>query len=401
MKDKILIANCGDIPFDTRPAGALYVENGVVKFDHDKTFNAVRRIYNKGVNLIIVERFALTSWTPPAAIEFDWEDPTYFTLLRQYVETIHNPTQSKTSLPGVPVVISFFIGACEYWMYLPQNWEKARTLIRTMFATFKDLPYVRFCPGREMNTKLFPDNTYINQGMIQAFMDQVVYPEFEAAGQTLFAYGACYTTTNPPWMGDLEQQKGLYDGLAGEPAALSVWRKVHNVTDENSTSLIETIDFWFRNMNPNLPAQIRAIFSVDGSWGGTSEIDFITLPNGQIQRRPSGDQMKSAIRYIIKNSSCVTLPDGSPKIGFEYMSKAMTLDVVEAQLESIHEVLQELGISQENYGKYPNDWVEPVIVVPPGPVIDVPTVKPPAITWQGWLGLAVIVVAVVLLIIFL
>lgn len=376
MPDKLIIANCGDIPFDTRPAGALYVENGQVKFDHDKTFNAARRILNKGGNLIIVERFARTDWTPPAAVEFDWQSPGYFELLWEYVKTIHNPVQGETTLPGVPVVLDIFLGCVETWQYDPANYPLARLLIQNMFVAFKDLPYVRFSPGREVNAM-----NGIDQGTIQAFMNQVVYSEFEAAGQPLFAYGACYKTTNPPYMGDLEQQKGLYDRLAGEPAALSVWRKVHNVTDENSASLIETINFWFRNMNPNLPAQIKAIFSVDGSWGGTSDIDFITLANGQIQRRPSGDQMKSAIRYIIKNSSCITQPDGSRKIGFEYMSKAMTIEVVEAQLQAIAEVYFELfGVWPENYGKYPNDWAAPL---PPAPE-PIPTPIPVPVLCSFW-----------------
>ncbi len=385
--DKLLIVSCGDIPFDTRPAGALYVEDGVVKFDHNKTFNAARRIINKCANIFIVERFAMTSWTPPAAVAFDWESPGYFELLRQYVETIHRPVQGESTLQGIPVVISFFIGACEYWMYLPENYDKARLLMQKMFATFKDLSYVQFCPGREMNAKKYPDGVFIDQGTIQAFMDQVVYPEFEAAGKALFAYGACYATTDPPYNGDLEQQKALYERKVGEERALTVFRKIHGVADSKSKTLLETMHFWFEHANPNHPLKIDGIFSVDGVGSGAgqgeSDIDFITLSNGTEQHRPSGEQMKDAIRYVVKNSARVDNPDGTVSLGFEYMSKAMTMPVVETQLQAIAEVYFELfGEWPEYFGKLPNDWVEPVV---PPVIVDPPVVPPLKFNLWGWI----------------
>jgi len=348
MKDKILIINCGDIMFDTRPAGALVVDNGVVKFDKVKTFNAARRLLNTGLNMFYVNRFALTTWTPPAAVPFDWESPGYFELMREYVQVLHRPIQEvgATQLPpGAEIVIDPFLGCIENWMY--SDYAKSAQLINAFFAALGDLPYVHFAIGRECDAQ---DSW--------KWVRDCVGPAFKAAGRVPFSYGASYCQAGAP--GPMELQKGWgVEKVWDEATALKVYRPVHGVKDETSESLgsVEhgSIYNWCQGGNP-----ICVIWSVDGVWDGDSQDDFIKLPSGQVQRRPSTDQIKSALRYALNNSPRKLMADGQVKYGFETMTKAMTIDVAVKQVQAVAEIHSEIfGVVPENYGQWPNDWVEP------------------------------------------
>lgn len=387
--DKIIIANCGDIPFDTRLAGALYVENGVVKFDKVKTFNAQRRLMNAGLNTTYVNRFALTTWTPPAVVDFDWESPAYFTLLREYVETIHNPTQSKTSLPGADIVIDLFLGCVETWQYY--DWSKSINLINAFFTALGDLPYVHFAIGRECNSM---DSV--------AWVRDCVAPTFKAVGRIPFSYGASYC--QPGGGGPMEMQKGAaVEKVWDERTALKLYRPIHNVKDETSFRLLDAMDNWTRTLH-----DICVIISIDGIKDGESPDDFIILADGRIERRPSVEQIKRALRYFLNNSPWKFMPDGQVKYGFETMTKAMTVETAVKQLQAVAEVYLEIfGVVPENYGKYVSDWVEPLPPVPEPEPIPTPLPKPvmPPFNWTGWwnnnkwyvIGTTILVVLLIIL----
>lgn len=386
MADKFLICNCGDIPFDTRPAGALYVENTLIKFDKVKTFNAARRLLNAGLNTWYVNRFALTTWTPPAAVNFDWESPGYFEMLREYCSILHNPVQSGAinGAIGADIVIDLFLGCVETWMYY--DYVKSARLINAFFAALGDLPYVHFAVGRECDAQ---DS--------RAWVRDCVYPEFKALGIRPFSYGASYCQAGSP--GPMEWQKFEAEAAWDEQTALHIYRPVHGVKDETSIALgsVEhgAVYNWCVNGNP-----ICVLFSVDGVWDGDSTTDYIILPDGRVQSRPSAAQIKSAMRYIMANSPQKFMPDGQVKYGFETMTKAMTIEAAETQIGAVVEVYAEaFGVWPENMGKYPLDWIEPQPEPEPEPEPEPP--KPPVITWQFWFGLGALAVLIVLGIMFL
>lgn len=368
MSDKLLIISCGDIPFDTRPAGALYIQDGVVKLDKIKAFNAARKLLNVGINTFYVIRYAEITWCPPAAVAFDWESPGYFDLLRQYVEILHQPVQSAATAPGATIVIDLFLGCCETWMY--SDYEKSTRLINAFFSALGDLPYVYFSIGRECNDQ----NSWL-------WVRDCVGPAFKAAGKVPFSYGASYCQHGAP--GPMELQKGWgVEKVWDEQTALKLYRPIHSVKDETSKCLgsVESgaVYNWCVNGNP-----ICVIFSVDGVWDGESPDDRITLPDGRMQIRPSVEQLKSAMRYILNNAPVLTLPSGQVKYGFEYMSKCQQIDVVIKQIHAIVDVYFEtFGNLPENYGQYPNDWVEPI--VEPPVIIPPPIVKLSFNLW-GWI----------------
>lgn len=364
--DKILIVSCGDIPFDTRKPGALYVENGQVKFDHDKTFNAARRLLHAGCNTIYVNRFALTTWTPPAAVDFDWESPGYFEMFREYVKVLHQPVQGETTAPGANIVIDLFLGCIETWQYY--DWTKSARLINAFFTALGDLPYVHFAIGRECNSM---DSV--------AWVRDCVGPTFKAAGRVPYSYGASYC--QPGGGGPMEMQKGAaVEKVWDERTALKLYRPIHGVKDETSKTLLDAMDNWTRDLH-----DICVIWSVDGvgvgNLQGDSPDDFIVLPDGRIQRRPSTEQIKSALRYALNNSPWKFMPDGQVKYGFETMTKAMTIETAVKQLQAVADVYAEVfGTFPDNYLQYPNDWVNPL---PPTPV-PVPIPIPVPVLCSFW-----------------
>ena len=387
----MLICNCGDIPFDTRSPGALYVENGVVKFDKVKTFNAARRMLNAGANILYINRFALKTWYPPAVIDFDWESPGYFDLLREYCKILHQPIQDETTAPGADIIIDLFLGCVETWQYF--DYVKSTRLINAFFTALGDLPYVHFAVGRECNA----DES-------RAWVRDCVYPTFKAAGKIPFSYGASYCHAGPK--GPMEWQTYEAELVFGYGAMLKGYRKTHNVKDEISLALGDIISGavynWCVNGNP-----ICVIFSMDGIWDGLG--DSITLPDGRIQARPSTEQIKSALRYILNNSPRKFMNDGQIKYGYECMTKSMTIEAAVKQLQAVAEVYVEtFGILPENAGKYPNDWIEPVKPEPePIPEPIKPKVEPwyswnrirnvRKWTWQAWLAFIILIVLAILI----
>lgn len=383
MTDKLLIISACDIPFDTRPAGALYVDDGVVKLDKVKTFNAARRLLNAGANAFGVLRFASTSWTPPAAVAFDYDSPGYFDMLREYVQILHDPIQDPTTYKlgyttnnqGAIVIIDPFLGCVETWMYDPANYDKCRDVLYRYFAAVNDLPYVKFTVGREC------DSEYA-----RAWVRDCVYPEFKAAGRVPFSYGASYCHAGSP--GPMEWQKFEAEAAWDEQTALSIYRPVHNVRDDSSVSLTESTRCWTENGNP-----ICVIWSVDGVWDGLSGTDRIVLPDGRVQARPSYGQLQQAMRYWIANAPRLTLDNGQVKYGFEYMSKAMDLNVVLPQIEAIVDVYAETwGTVPANYGKYQLDWIELEPEPQPEPQPPAPNPGKKFREWLGWASLLIVLV---------
>ncbi len=382
MSDRIfIISGLGN--FDTSPSGVLKVVGGRVILDRVKAFNRARRFLNSGVNMFRILRRGIWS----TALPFDWEDEGYWPLLREYVAILHQPYQEGSGLgigpgSGADILVEIFDGCSESWMYNPHQYPVAETLIRQMFENLGGLSYVRFGVGNECGG-----------AEARAWVRDCVYPEFKRNGRVPFSYGASYVRQNPPGSpGPLEWQKYEAEAAWDEPAALSIYRQVHGVKDKDSKNLTDTVGFWAAQGNP-----ICVLWSVDGVWDGLNPCDF-TIYNGMTQTRPSVEQLKSAMKYWLDIAWRFTLPSGQVKYGFEHIPKAVNNDLCTAlSFEAISECYADkFDAMPDNHGGYPDDWVEPEPPEPPIP----PETPVPLHPWLkdnwGWVAVAVIVAALML-----
>ena len=355
MSDKIFIA-FGLGGFNTSPGGVLEVIDGTVKLNKVKEFNEARVILNAGANYRRILRRGIWSIVQP----FDWEDDGYWPLMREYVSILHQPYQNGGPGAGARVLFEIFDGCSESWFYDPANYEKARQLIRASFANLGNLGFIDFGIGNE-----------VSAAEARMFCRDCVLPEFKSAGRVPFSYGASYIRQNPFGSpGPVERQKQEAETCWDEPTALSIFRPVHGIKDENSINGVDTLNFWIAGGNP-----IRVWRSNDGVWDGENECDRV-LYNGLWQIRPSPAQTRRAVLAVLNAAPTFFMPGGgSPKFAFEVLGKKPNAPECWAlNIKAISEAYAErFGALPDNYGRYPDDWVEPI--PPPEPPIPPPVKK--------------------------
>ena len=369
-KDKILIGYAPMADFSTAPWGVLRVVDGKVTIDVTKAFNRSRLALNSGANMFRTLRRGIWSTQVP----FDWEDAGYWDTLREYLTILHMPIQGTWYLDGADVLVEIFDGCSEeknaaglQWQYDKVNYWRARDLIRAMFRHLGDLPWVKFGVGNEMNKKESVE-----------FVEKVVYPEFKDAGRKPFSYGATYSPDHD-W---LERQKGEASLAWNDDVSFAIFKQVHGIRDKNTQDLIDTVSYWVNGCTPKL----RTIWSVDGIFDGNSDCDFYEDENGRRKTRPSPAQWRSAVKYVLDYALKFETPAGLPRFGFEYLPKAVNKD--ECSAKGVKAISEEYhtkwGTWPENYGKYPNDYVEPVPPIPPPPVPPTPPPDPEKKPWWHW-----------------
>jgi len=346
MSDKIQIIYSPLADFSTAPWGVLKVVDRKVVLDKVKAFNRARRMLNAGANMFRILRCGVWETT----LFYDHDVPGYWDTLRKYIGILHQPYQTPGLGKGVDIIVEFFDGCSEYWMY--DDYPKARKFMQTMFGELAYLPHVKFGVGNELNKPESVD-----------FVEKVVYPEFKRAKIMPLSYGATYKRTDPPSAGLLEKQKARADQAWQMETSKIIYRAVHGVMDAKSENLLDTFEFWAKKAHP-----IRIIWSVDGVFDGLSDCDWTTV-RGKIQRRPGVEQWRSAIRFILNNAKQLTLSGGVVKYGFEYLPKAVNKDTCSARgIETIsEEYIRKFGKWPENWDKYPDDWIEPQPPTPPAP----------------------------------
>jgi len=361
MKDKILIFHSPLCDFSTSPWGVLKVVDGQVKLDSVKAFNRARRMLDSGVNMFRILRHA--GWS--VVKEFDWKDTDYFPVLREYLITLHNPCQGASVGQGARVVIELFDNCSEQWMYDKANYDEARSLIRAFFAQLADLDFVDFGAGNEMNkdasTALFRD---------------VIIPEFDKVEKFPFSYGPSYSFNKGPDL--IVDHKQEASKKWGDAASFAIFKQVHGIKDKDTDSLIQSVEWWVNH-------PMATFWSVDGVKDGASSCDFY-----QDQVRPSPAQWASAVKYALDYAKKFTLPTGQPKFAFEFISKVWNNDVCSATATEAVSQVYKTKFEQwpYNWGKYPNDWVEPdppeppIPPIPPEPPTPPVIVKPCAYFWK-------------------
>ena len=359
--DRIRIIYAPLADYSTARWGVLKVVDGKVTLDKVKAFNRARRMLNVGANTFRVLRRGVWETQVP----FDFEDDGYWPMFREWLTILHQPYQKQGAGVGAEVWVDIFDGCSETWMY--DDHARARKLIRLMFFHLGDLSWVKFRTGNEMN-----------QAQAVDFVKDVAYPEFKSHGRFPANYGACYSDKEDR----LEAQKGFADRLWDTETTKVIFRDVHGVKDENSKGLQETFRMWAKKGNP-----IRVIWSVDGVFDGANPCDW-TITNGKVRRRPSVDEWKSAVRFILDNARRMEIPnpiDTKLKYGFEYLPKAVNHDECSSHgVNAIsNESLNKFGYLPENYGKYQKDWTD-VPIPPEPPVPPEPPTPPPPVPDKPW-----------------
>jgi hypothetical protein len=363
MKDKILIFQSPLADFSTSPWGILKVVDGKVTLDVTKAFNRARLMLNSGANMFRILRRGVWSTIVP----FDWEDAGYWHNFRDYLTILHMPVQGTWTLGGADVLVEIFDGCSEeknaaglQWQY--ENYPKARQLIQAMFSHLGDLPWVKFGVGNEMN-----------KAESIEFVEKVVYPEFKAASRKPFSYGAVYS--DKPGDDWLEKQKGKASlAWNSDDVSFEIFKQVHGVCDKASKNLTDTVSYWVRGSSKH-----RTIWSVDGVFDGKSDCDYYEDENGKRKTRPSPAQWRSAVKYVLDYALKFETPAGLPRFGFEYLPKAVNKD--ECSAKGVKAISEEYhtkwGTWPENWGKYPDDYVEPEPPKPPEPEPPIPPTPEP------------------------
>ena len=88
-----------------------------------------------------------------------------------------------------------------------------------------------------------------------------------------------------------------------------------------------------------------------------------------------------AMDYWMDRVKSFYIPGGHRKFGFEYLPKARNNDDCAAKgVAAISDAyFNQFGFWPENYGRYPNDWIEP-----PGPIDPNPNPIPPTPPCTFW-----------------
>jgi len=360
MQDRVFMGYAPMADFSSASWGVLKKVDGQIVLDKAKAYNRARLILNSGCNYFRILRRGIWSISFP----FDWEDPRYFDLFREYLSILHQPFQGTPPGAGADVLIEIFDGCSEeknaaglQWQYDKANYGKARQLIQAMFSHLGDLPWIKFGIGNEMNKAESVD-----------FCEKVVFPEFKAAGRKPFSYGATYSADHD-WV---EKQKGKASLAWNDDVSFAIFKQVHGIRDKNTQDLKDTVSYWVNGCSPRL----RTIWSVDGVFDGSSDCDFYEDENGRRKTRPSPAQWRSAVKYVLDYALKFETPAGLPRFGFEYLPKAVNADQCSAKgIAAIsEEYMEKWGELPENYGRYPDDWVEPT---PPPPEPPEPPPPPP------------------------
>jgi len=353
MKDKILISPSPLADFCVAPWGSvLYLGNGRFALDHEKAFNRQRRMLNAGANMSRILRSP--RWAVPAGQEFDYTHPDYFPVLRKYLKILHNPCQGTPTGQGARVVIEPFDGCSEKRWYNKAYYEEARQLLRAFFYQTADLDFVDIGAGNEMEDQ---------DDSLPLFRD-VIIPEFDKVGRVPFSYGATYSVRHGD--GLIVAQKQVASKKWGDDTSFAIYKQVHGCRDQSSENLIQAVEWWARH-------RMCTFFSVDGVRDGASPCDFY-----DDQVRPSAAQFMGAVKHVLDYVSAglkpkFTLSTGQPKFAFEFISKVWNNDACGAlPIIAVSELYKaKFGEWPENWGKYPNDWIEPP--TPPSP----PPPEPP------------------------
>jgi len=357
MTDLVRICHAPKADFSTAPWGVLKVVDGEVELDVAKAFNRARRMYQAGANTTNILRRGVWETTVP----FDYTHPRYWILLRRYLAILRQPYQYEGFHGrGATVELEIFDGSSDKnWMY--DDWPEAERLIRLMIQNTVDLPYVKLRLGNELN-----------QPAVIPFAKKA-YPVFKEYGLIPDNYGATYS----PNENILEALKGYADNLWQMETTKGIFRDVHGVRDATSSNLIDVYNFWFKKRHP-----IRIGIEMDGVFDGHSLCDRTVTAAGRLQVRPSNEEWASAVRFTLDNAKNLFVPkpiDTKVRFSFSILPKAPNKDGCTAtniQATSL-EYERKFGVLPENYGQYPNDWIEYPPLPEPLPPPPVPPPAPP------------------------
>jgi len=336
-KIRIISGLLGD--FSTAPWGCLKAVDGKVTLDKVKAFNRARRMLNAGANAFRIFRQNQYEANP----RFDFWDDGYLSMLKEFVEILHQPIQGPPGdRVGADVLIDMFDMCSDdkNWIFNRHSWPRAEGIMQGLFDALGGLPYVKFRVGNELNT---PDSI--------PWVTECVYPMFKKNGRLPYSFGAIYSTTDD-W---LEWQKSAYKTAFGEDAMCHCYRPVHHVKDDRSIDLLDACKNWIDDGNP-----LSVEIGPDGVMDGLNTCDKTISGSGAIQTRPSREQFASAVKYFLSRPRAFLLPDGHVKYGVEWDNKVVNNDAcVASMIQTISDVyLERFGSYPENVGRYPLDWIE-------------------------------------------
>lgn len=351
--DNILIGFAPLAGFSASRWGVLKYAAGKHDLDRPRAFNQARAVLDVGINYERVLRRGI--WGLPVGVPvFDWEDPGYWPLFREWLTILHQPVQGIPRGPGADVLVEIFDGCSESWMY--SDYAKAKRLILAMFANLGDLSWIKFGVGNELNK---PDSV--------EFVKNAVYPVFKSAGLVPFSFGATYSRNHDL----LELQKKAAGALWGDDPVKRIYRQVHGVRDEKSENLLDAMYYYLEHQRG-----LCCILGCDGVKDGASDCDD-DGDGGKV--RPSVTQLRALTKYILTRTIDFFLPGGHRKVGIEYTPSGIYNNPCHSRAIAAVSTEYEIffGAWPANYGKYTEDWIEPEPPEPPTPPLPPTPPTPP------------------------
>jgi len=400
MNDK-LWNSCGAM-FPLHYQGDLFVTyNGVTwVLNEERWFNFCQEMANRGVNIFRWLGWNVWAWAlgaknlgpflMDASGKYNlsvWNE-TYWQIAERMIVIMNYPSQKPgNTAPGITLDMNLFyqytgdandqagspfrnntIGTTS--LYDEANWQYAEAYMLRWFALGKKYKIV-FGMGNELGA----DSLEFCYNVLRVMDRERVWP---------FSWGICAEVPSPGGndvfkaLPKFINDSGLFEWSPNKHIPeweCNVRRRVHKCGGMIGITDVFSQACAYFNCLP-----VLWIASDDGCMG----------PEGKPGKEWWYGAVKTLCTYRGTDALTFPWPCQKPIIGIEHLPDDEQWDIARPKQLPVFEAigqayLDHMGQSLENWKQWPDAWVEPVIVVPPGPgpVVDVPVVKPP-FDLNGW-----------------
>jgi hypothetical protein len=327
-------------------------------------------------------------------------NPEWGARLREFV--------SLCNANGIIVQLQLFTQQYDHWRdYTPWNghlWpclDHHRAYVHRAVDACRDLD-VRYSAGCELSGDA--------NEVAQFHLDVLSIPFMRGIPLTSLMLGIdrAESFVRPPNFGQFcEKAKAAFDvlwdkaigGNRGETVFGSVWQYAHGIHRINLSEAMDTFIYYHGDKSTQWEV------STDGDWTGDSPYDYIEH-QGRIDRKPSwaqmfalsGKLMDAFQRPIVIDVFHEGQYDGAT--GRPVMDRLINLGTLLDNTLGVVMAYEERFGKLENHGRPVDPYVPPDDGVPPETDETQDGLTPrdnPKLTWQGWLGLAVILIVLILM----
>lgn len=367
MSDKIWLAYSLLGELSTASWGCITYDGGTFKLDIPKWYNKLRIAANEGANLCRVLPFSLFGNQLPEAVfqpfvyvgNGQWDlsqfNSQYFAIMKEAIEIAKSI--------GITIWLELFDN-CGLWPEIEHlNPMTHNVQGRTDYYAADE--YARAWVGK----CLMEFGNSVKYGLGNELTDHLmvasILPTFKAYGTVPFSYGADLDIAGEENHNSVRKFQSLaVEDIWGENEKIQLFHCCHKAYNWLSERVTKPVYWWkFHSIQ----------FSDDGGFP-----------------RPQGAEWAETVEYVLNNQN-IEVPQygqgGKARLMFEVCPETENAHLIIRDIVTVCEVH---GVTFENKGKYPNDYVPPV---PDDP--DDPPEPGCKITWQGWIGIGLLCAALI------